>query len=297
MASPLDFAICSTCGIQYPTESIASCKICDDPRQYIPPGGQTWTSLRALQSSTTYTNTLTPDPSTPCLVSIQTTPKVGIGQRALLCRTPRGNILWDCLTYLDDATVSQLNALGGVQAIVISHPHYFATNLHWAAAFGCPVFLSSEDGEWAVRRGEGQVFWEGRVLDPLAGTGPEEDAGVLAIKTGGHFPGSSVLWWKSQRKLLVADSVLVVPSGIYHVDRPPGTASFTFMWSYPNMIPLPPDEVHNIWKAVKQADFDDAHGAFVGMDARGNAKQRMLASAQIFVRAMGYLDHPIHQEA
>lgn len=178
-------------------------------------------------------------------MSIQTTPKLGIGQRALLCRTPRGNILWDCLTYLDDATVSQLNALGGVQAIVISHPHYFATNLHWAAAFGCPVFLSAEDAEWAVRRGgdgDGQAFWEGRVLDPLAaaGTGAaseeEEDADVLAIKTGGHFPGSSVLWWKSQRKLLVADSVLVVPSGIYHVDRPPGTASFTFMWSYPNMV-------------------------------------------------------------
>lgn len=54
--------------------------------------------------------------------------------------------------------------------------------------------------------------------------------------------------------------------------------------------------MHNIWKAIKGVKFDDAHGAFVGMDARGNAKKRVLESAQIFVKAMGYLDHAIHRE-
>jgi hypothetical protein len=29
---------------------------------------------------------------------------------------------------------------------------------------------------------------------------------------------------------------MAVPSGMYHIDRPPNTASFTFMWSYPNMV-------------------------------------------------------------
>lgn len=138
-----------------------------------------------------------------------------------------------------------MHELGGIDAIVISHPHYFSTNLHWAQAFGCPVYLSSEDAEWAVRREPApadpgaarQVFWEGRGLPLLASRAQEAD--LVAIKTGGHFPGSSVLWWKSRRKLLIADSVLVVPSGIYHVDRPPGTASFTFMWSYPNMVCFP----------------------------------------------------------
>lgn len=119
-------------------------------------------------------------------------------------------------------------------AIVISHPHYFATNLHWGEAFGCPVYLSAEDKEWAVRLDESkQVFWSQSELHVPDGEGETD---LVAIKTGGHFPGSTVLWWKSLRKLLVADSILVVPSGIYHVDRPPGTASFTFMWSYPNMV-------------------------------------------------------------
>lgn len=136
--------------------------------------------------------------------------------------------------------MTRINELGGIQAIVISHPHFFATNLHWAEAFGCPVFLSADDSEWAVRTDEKrQTFWEGRELDPLGGGGGDNKAGeanLVAIKTGGHFPGSSVLWWKSAKRLLVADSVQVVPSGIYHVGRPPGTVSFTFMWSYPNMV-------------------------------------------------------------
>ena len=144
--------------------------------------------------------------------------------------------------------------MGGLTAVVISHPHYYATHLHWARAFGCPVYLSAEDAEWAVRRdlesasGDGagageQVFWEGKELLPLkmarSGSGSRsamEADDLVVIKTGGHFPGSSVLWWKSLKKLLIADSILVVPSGIYHVDRPAGTASFTFMWSYPNMV-------------------------------------------------------------
>ncbi|RJE19880.1 metallo-beta-lactamase, partial [Aspergillus sclerotialis] len=283
---------------------------------------QTWTTLRTLQtSSQNYKNIFTPDSNTPNLVSIHTVPKVGIGQRAFLCRTPAGNVLWDCLTYIDDETVTRINELGGLKAVVISHPHYYSTNLHWARAFGCPVYLSCEDEEWAVRRdgdiaggtgdgdGDGsgsgagkQVFWEGKEMLPLktAGSGSAatpEEGDLVVIKTGGHFPGSSVLWWKSLRKLLIADSILVVPSGIYHVDRPVGTASFTFMWSYPNMIPLPPDEVHNIWKAIKDTEFDDAHAAFVGLDTRGNSKKRMLESAKIFVGSMGYLDHAIHQEA
>ncbi|KAA8649855.1 putative metallo-beta-lactamase domain protein [Aspergillus tanneri] len=229
------------------------------------------------------------------LITIRTVPRLAIGQRAFLCRTPYGNVLWDCLTYLDDETIAQINKLGGIAAIVISHPHYYATNLHWADTFNCPVYLSAEDAEWVMRKGPRQDFWEGSELRlPL---GPGDDAGdVVAVKTGGHFPGSSVLWWKSLRTLLIADTIFVVPSGVYHVGRLPGTTSFSFMWSYPNMIPLPPDEVHKIWKAIAHTEFDDTYGAFEGGETFGNSKRRVLDSAKIIVKAMGYLDHAIHQE-
>ncbi|PYH46771.1 putative metallo-beta-lactamase domain protein [Aspergillus saccharolyticus JOP 1030-1] len=344
--SSLDLVICSTCGTQFPTTTPPpNCQICDDPRQFIPPTGQAWTTLRTLRNppSTTTTNNEPPHPSyhnefehlltSPDhlneLIAIHTVPKLAIGQRAFFCRTRRhGNVLWDCIPFLDEETIRRINELGGLNAIVISHPHYYATHLEWASAFGCKVYLAREDEEWVCLRGkeglEGeQVFWEGGRLglfDVLpkhkeswkgedGGTAAaaaassggaeeegEEDDELQVIKTGGHFPGSTVLWWRKLRTLLIADTIGTVPSGIYHVDRVPGTASFTFMWSYPNMIPLPPDEVLKIWQAIKHTDFDSTYGAFVGMHTHGDSKKRVLESAQIFVKAMGYLDHAIHQE-
>ncbi|EFQ32859.1 metallo-beta-lactamase superfamily protein [Colletotrichum graminicola] len=286
----MDLLICGTCGVQYGSHSIKSCKICDDPRQYVPEGGQWFTTLRELQDSRKHRNVFTKDKYNSSVVAIRTEPPVGIGQRAFLLRSAiAGNLLWDCITYIDDETVSRIVALGGIDAIVISHPHYFSTALHWAEAFGCKVYVSAEDAGWLPRRGDAHVLWEGLAMEFLYGQ-------FLAVKVAGHFPGSSVLLWKSEKKLFVADSVMVVPSGMYHVDRPEGTASFTFMWSYPNMIPLSPDAVYGIWKAVSVLDFDDAHSAFIGRDARGDAKRRLLESAQIFIKSMGYIDHPIRYE-
>ncbi|GAB1200886.1 hypothetical protein APSETT444_010267 [Aspergillus pseudonomiae] len=209
MSDSLDLAICSTCGTQYPT---------------------------------TCESSLHKD-----LISIHTVPRVAIGQRALLCRTPTGNLLWDCITYIDDETVAKINELGGLKGIVISHPHFYTTHLHWAEVFDCPVYLAREDREWVVRTGERQVLWDSSRL-PVSGM----DADLVAVKTGGHFPGSS--------------------------------------------IPLPPDDVHHIWKAVKDVDFDDIRGGFMGTDVTGNCRQRVLESAKIFVKSMGHFDHAIHEE-
>ncbi|KAL2862846.1 putative metallo-beta-lactamase domain protein [Aspergillus lucknowensis] len=318
MTDLLDLIICSTCGTQFSAPSNPlSCKICDDPRQYVPPTGQSWTTLRTLRASQnpTYSNIFTPDPiHGDALISIHTEPRHAIGQRAYLCRTKVGsssrsgrafNVLWDCITYIDDDTIQRIQDLGGIDAIVISHPHYYSTHLLWAEIFDCPVYLSAEDEEWIVRRGERQVFFkEGELCFAESGTrrsevrreGKDGDAELVVIKTGGHFPGSTVLWWKSLRTLLIADTIAVVPSGRYWVDRPRGTASFTFMWSYPNMIPLSADDVHGIWQAIKHTDFEITRGAFIGMDTDTDSKKRLLESAKIFVRAMGYLDHAIHRE-
>jgi glyoxylase-like metal-dependent hydrolase (beta-lactamase superfamily II) len=172
------------------------------------------------------------------LISIQTVPQVAIGQRALLCVSPQGNVLWDCITYLDEQTVATVKSYGRLEAIVISHPHFFSTCLHWAEAFGCPVYLSAEDEQWIMRRSEDvgkMVIWTGR-QKTFCNSKNDDASEFVCVKTGGHFPGSSVLYWPATRKLLVADTMFVVPSGVYHVDRPEGTSSFAFMWSYPNLV-------------------------------------------------------------
>ncbi|KAJ5626507.1 beta-lactamase-like protein [Penicillium herquei] len=276
--STLDLLICSTCGVQYDVDA-------------------------GLNSSKEkYHNVFTTYPENPNLIAIHTAPKLGIGQRAFLCLggATTGNILWDCITYLDEETIRHVNSLGGISAIVISHPHYFSTSIQWAETFDCDLYISAEDEEWLGNRGDGtrMKLWNGQRLGfPCdKSDGNPDGSDIIAIKTGGHFPGSSVLWWKSAKKLFIADTIMLIPSGLYTVNRPPGTASFSFMWSYPNFIPLTPDAIHDIWKAIKDIHFEDAHGAFLGQDTRGNSKERILESAKIIIQASGYLQHPLLNE-
>jgi hypothetical protein len=68
---------------------------------------------------------------TASLIAIRTEPQLAIGQSAYLVRTPDGNVLWDCITYLDDETVNMINGLGGLHSIAISHPHFFSTHVEY----------------------------------------------------------------------------------------------------------------------------------------------------------------------
>src|SRR6187402_1445353 len=117
--------LCTACGTSYPdaAEPPARCPICDDERQFVPTGGQGWTTRPALAARHRNSWQL----HRPGLFSIQTEPHFAIGQRAFLLRTPAGNVLWDCLALLDGATEALVRALGGLSAIAISHPHYYTT--------------------------------------------------------------------------------------------------------------------------------------------------------------------------
>lgn len=294
--------ICNTCGTQYPATDLThrnSCFICDDPRQYVPPSGQSFTTLKDLTlSPRNYHNVFTPYPEDERLISINTVPKFAIGQRAILVRTPSGkNILWDCVTYLDVATVARINNLGGLQAIVISHPHYYSTHAEWSRAFGCPVYTAARDSEWKAITAE---------TDKLLHAEQEafEVEGVKVLQLGGHFPGSLVLLFDG--RLLIADTLLTTPSGVgkWEVnaagekrEKPRGLNTFSFMWSIPNWIPLSPDEIVRMWSVLKKYDFRSTHGAFVGQDIEDVCiRQRVLESMQIQVRHMGWVDHPFLKE-
>ena len=106
--------LCETCGSQFtPSDQPPpACPVCQDERQFVPPGGQKWTTLDVLarRHFNSYRQ------HEPGLIGIGTVPKFSIGQRALLLRTPTGNILWDCIPFIDDATVEIVKGLGGIAA-------------------------------------------------------------------------------------------------------------------------------------------------------------------------------------
>src|SRR3954470_22985734 len=132
--------ICATCGTQFaPTEREPDgCPVCRDERQYVGPDGQRWTTLDAYRR--THANAFAEEE--PGLHSVHPRPKAGIGQRAFVVRTPAGNLLWDCVPPLDDATIAAVRQLGGLAGIAVSHPHYYTTMVGWSIAFGrVPVYL------------------------------------------------------------------------------------------------------------------------------------------------------------
>lgn len=266
--------ICTACGTQYPPAEAppGACAICTDERQFIPAAGQSWTTLDGLRAS--HGNTFRR--LAPGLTTIETTPAFGIGQRAILVRTPHGNVLWDCIALVDAATVELLQGLGGVSAIAISHPHYYTTMVEWSRAFGgVPIHLHVADRQWVMRTDPALRFWDG----DTARLGP----GLTLVRLGGHFDGGTVLHWADWQEgrgvLLSGDILQVVPSR--HV---------SFMYSYPNLIPLSAARIRRMAALLEPFAFDAVYGAFSG---RGqidtNGKQVVAASV---ARYIAHLEEP-----
>ena len=136
---PVPAWICVRCGVQYPDTDAPppSCPICEDEREAVPPEGQRWTHPAELGREHR-TEIRTEEPG---LTGIGVTPEFGIGQRALLVATPAGNVLWDCVPLLDEPGRRAIDELGGLSAICLSHPHFYAAHLEFAEAFDAPVFL------------------------------------------------------------------------------------------------------------------------------------------------------------
>lgn len=260
--------ICVTCGTQYPESEQAPvhCPICEDERQYINPAGQSWMTLDKLRQHSH--NVI--EPAEPGLYRIRSEPKVAIGQHAFLVQTPDGNILWDCITLIDAPTIEAIHKLGGIQAIAVSHPHYHSTIVEWSQAFdNAPVYIHAGNREWVMRPDPAVVFWEGET-QTLPG-------GITLIHCGGHFEGAAVAHWpdgaEGRGVLLTGDTIRVVADTRY----------MTFMYSYPNQIPLSPSRIRRIIRAVEPFAFDRLYEAF-GPVCMTNAKAGLRYSAERYIR-------------
>jgi hypothetical protein len=264
--------ICTTCGSQFaPTDGPpARCPVCEDERQYVPAGGQHWTLPADLARD--HRNAV--KPQEPGLTGIGTEPHFAIGQRALLVRAPGGNVLWDCVSLIDDATREAVRALGGLRAIAISHPHYYSSMAAWSQAFGgVPIYLHAADRQWVMCPDPAIVFWEGETL-PLG-------AGLKLVRCGGHFDGGTVLHWAAGaggKGALLSGDILQVCADCRHV---------SFMYSYPNYIPLSVAVVRQIVAAVEPFPFDRVYGAWWDRVILEDAKQAVERSKERYIRAIG----------
>ncbi|KAL1959700.1 hypothetical protein VTO42DRAFT_1286 [Malbranchea cinnamomea] len=170
-----------------------------------------------------------------------------------------GNVLWDCITYVDDNTVRRNNELGGIDAIAISQPHYFSAAVEWSRTFKRPVYYSAEDEEWIMRFGE--------VVKTLDSGGQNLYPTSSSYRVG----GTPLTDYRTPPLSRLCGHTLIL---------------FRFL----------PNDVHKIWKVLADLDFEDAHGDFMGHDTYGNSKRRLLENAKLYVKHAGYVNHAIHEE-
>ena len=260
--------ICVTCGVQFAAseEPPAHCPICEDERQYVGWRGQQWTTLDELRRD----HKTVIRPEGPGLVGIGTEPGFAIGQRALLVQAEGGNVLWDCITLIDDAVIAALKGLGGLRAIAISHPHYFSSIVEWSRAFGdVPIYLHAALQPYVMRPDPVIEYWEGERL--------QLGQGLTLINAGIHFDGGTLLHWtdgaEGKGALLAGDIFQVVQDRRW----------VSFMYSYPNLIPERPAIIREALRRVEPYAFDHLYGAWWDRKVIGDAKGAVRRSAERYL--------------
>jgi glyoxylase-like metal-dependent hydrolase (beta-lactamase superfamily II) len=261
---------CEQCGAQFPDtrEPPRACKICEDERQYVNWKGQRWLTREELAGShkLVWRDDLG-------VTGIGMEPSFAIGQRALLLRERDGCVMWDCVSMATPEAIDHVRSLGGLKAIAVSHPHYYGAVAEWSETFGgAPVYLHGDDAQWVTRPHRSIVAWKGesqRISDD-----------ILLLRAGGHFAGGTVLHWRAGAEgkgaLFTGDVVMVA------MDR----RSVSFMYSFPNYIPLNAAAVRRVAAVVAPLAFDRIYGAWWGRNIASDAKALFGKSVERYLTAI-----------
>ncbi|WP_171021165.1 hydrolase [Glutamicibacter sp. V16R2B1] len=243
------------------------CPICEDERQYIPGGTQRWTCSETLEREGHQIQVRELEEGLTALRA----PEVGIGQSALLIRSEDGNLLFDVPGMISSHAVEVIRELGGIAAIVASHPHMYGVQVQYSQAFDdAPIYVAEADKQWVQRSSDAIRYWSESF---------EVLPGIWLHQVGGHFPGSTVAEWAAGARgggaLLAGDAVFPVADG-----------NVTFLRSYPNRIPLSAAVVRRMAAQLDSLRFDRLYNNFAAC-VPSDAHRVVQFSAERYARWVG----------
>ena len=143
--------------------------------------------------------------------------------------------------------------------------------VEWSRAFaGAPIHIHRRDAQWVMRPDDAVKFWDGESKRLFGG--------LALVNVGGHFDGFQVLHWPAgaggRGVVMAGDQPYVC------MDR----RWVSFMWSYPNFIPLGAEAVRGIVQRLRPFAFERIYGAFPGQVVAEDAKGAVERSAERYLR-------------
>jgi hypothetical protein len=137
---------------------------------------------------------------------------------------------------------------------------------------GVSTYLHEDDRQW-VQRPDGSIkFWQGETYSL--------ERGLTLIRVGGNFPGFQVLHSveaeNGQGALFSGDQPQVCPDMRY----------VSFMYSYPNFVPLDAASVRRIVSMLEPFSFTKLYGAWPNFVVQGHAKEALRRSAERYLRSL-----------
>ncbi len=150
----------------------------------------------------------------------------------------------------------------------------YASMVEWSHAFGnAPIRLHVANERWVMRPDPVIEYWDGE--------SHRLDQGVSLYRCGGHFTGSTVLHWPDGAE----GRGVLLSSDTLHVTRDRQYVSF--MYSYPNYIPLSAQSVDAIVQKVAPLAFDRMYSHFSGLVISQGAKDVVQQSVERYKKAIG----------
>jgi glyoxylase-like metal-dependent hydrolase (beta-lactamase superfamily II) len=227
--------VCDNCGFwQESFAAPASCPVCTDFR-HTPPA-RPFRFLTPEQAASEVASTWAE--VVPGVWEIRAEPSFGIGTVAYFIEHEAGNILWDGAALYSESALAFIESRGGLRWLSASHPHAYGAAWQLQERFAPTVAIQVLDLPWTNTLRVSVPFDDRLELAP----------GLEIRRTGGHFDGHSVLFWREKKLLFAGDMVK------FHFDQWP--VGLSCHKAFNRQVPLSHGELWRYREAIRDIEFE-----------------------------------------
>lgn len=244
---------CTNCGHwqRWPAPGPLVCPVCADVRNALPRDGFEFRTDKEVDALVTCT--WGPSPVAG-VTGFGATPRFGLDSKGWVIETDAGLVGFECAPWYSEDALAELrrraDADGGLQTLAASHVHGYGAMWRLQQELEpAVVCVGVRDLEWTKAF---RVTWP---ADEVLGLAP----GLVLHRTGGHFPGHSVLHDERRGLLFCGDALKVdlAPDG--------SPLALSAHKAFHAQIPLSHAELRDYRAVVADLDFGAVFTPFEGV--------------------------------